>query len=231
MRVSVFGANGATGRLLVRQALDAAHEVTAVTRRPAEFPFTHPRLAVALADVADTQAVTRAVEGSHAVLSSLGVPFTRQPVTVYSEGAAVIAAAMSRLGMKRIVVVSSTAVEPHHHAEGGFMLNRVMQPLVSRTIGKTTYADMRVMEDILRASDLDWTVIRSAGLFEAGQVSPYQVSDGPLDGVFTSREDLAACMLEQATDSTFLRKTIEVTTSEGAPTLWQMIRREAFKKS
>ena len=39
MRLSVFGANGATGRLLVRQALDAGHEVTAVTRRPAEFPL------------------------------------------------------------------------------------------------------------------------------------------------------------------------------------------------
>lgn len=229
MLLSVFGANGGTGRLLIRQALDAGHEVTAVTRRPADFPFAHPRLFVAGADVADGRAVTRAMEGSQAVLSSLGVPFTRQPISVYSEGVSVIGAAMSRLGIKRIVVVGSTAVEPHPHAEGGFMLNRVMQPLVSRTIGKTTYADMRAMEDILRASDLDWTVIRSAGLFEAGRVSAYQVSDGPLDGVFTSREDLAACMLAQVSDTRFIRKTIEVTTSEGVPTLWQMIRREAFK--
>lgn len=229
MLLSVFGANGGTGRLLVRQALDAGHEVTAVTRRPADFPFSHPRLFVAGADVADGRAVARAIEGSQAVLSSLGVAFTRQPISVYSEGVSAIGAAMSRLGIKRIVVVGSTAVEPHPHAEGGFMLNRVMQPLVSRTIGKTTYADMRAMEDILRASDLDWTVIRSAGLFDAGRVSAYQVSDGPLDGVFTSREDLAACMLAQVSDSRFIRKTIEVTTSEGVPTLWQMIRREAFK--
>jgi hypothetical protein len=68
-------------------------------------------------------------------------------------------------------------------------------------------------------------------LFEAGHVSFYQVSDGQLDGVFTSREDLADCLLAQVSDSRFVRKTIEVTTSEGAPTLWQMIRREAFKKS
>src|SRR5947209_7368698 len=136
MRLTVFGANGGTGRILVRQALGAGHEVTAVTRRPAEFPFTHPRLVVAGADVVDGQAVTRAVEGSQAVLSSLGVPFTSKPITVYSEGVSVIAAAMSRLGVKRIVTVSSTAVEPHPHAEGGFLLNRVMQPLVSRTIGK-----------------------------------------------------------------------------------------------
>jgi uncharacterized protein YbjT (DUF2867 family) len=230
MRISVFGANGGTGRVLVRQALDAGHEVVAVTRRPGEFPLTHPRLVIVGADVRDSQAVRRAVEGAGAVLSSLGVPFTRKPVTVYSEGVSVITAAMSRLGVKRIAVVSSTAVEPHPHAEGGFMLNRVMQPLVSATIGKTTYADMRVMEDILRRSDLDWTVVRSAGLFEAGRVSSYQISDGPLDGVFTSREDLAACLLAQAGDSRFAGKTIEVTTSERVPTLWQMIRREAFKK-
>jgi nucleoside-diphosphate-sugar epimerase len=127
--------------MLVRQALDAGHEVVAVTRRPGEFPFTHPRLVIAGADARDGQAVYRAVEGSGAVLSSLGVPFTRKTVTVYSEGVSVITAVMSRLGVKRIAVVSSTAVEPHPHAEGGFMLNRCMQPLVSATIGKTTYAD------------------------------------------------------------------------------------------
>ncbi|WP_222849191.1 NAD(P)H-binding protein [Trebonia kvetii] len=59
MRLSVFGANGGTGRLLVRQALDAGDEVTAVTRRPAEFPFTHPHLIVVRADVAEVQAVTK----------------------------------------------------------------------------------------------------------------------------------------------------------------------------
>jgi putative NADH-flavin reductase len=231
MRLAVFGANGGTGRLLVRQALDGGHSVVAVTRRPAAFPFAHARLVVAGADVRDGQAVTRAIDGADAVLSSLGVPFTRRPVTVYSLGISAITAAMGRLGVKRVVAVTSTAVEPHHHADGGFMLNHVMQPLISRTIGRTSYADMRVMEDILRAGELDWTVIRPGGLFDAGHISSYQVSDGPLDGLYTSRDDLAACLLEQADDLRYVRMTIEVTTSEGTPTLWQLIRREAFKRN
>jgi putative NADH-flavin reductase len=229
MRLTIFGANGATGRVLVGQALAAGHEVTAVTRHPAGFPITGSGLVVAEADVYDGRAVASAIEGSDAVLSALGVPFTRRPITVYSEGIANIAEAMSRLGVKRIVAVSSTTVEPHAHRDGGFLLNRVLQPVISATLGKSTYADMRAMEGILRASDLDWTVVRSAGLFDAGQVSAYQVSDGPLDGVFTSREDLAACLLAQAADVRFVRKAVEVTTSEGVPTLWQLIRREAVK--
>lgn len=39
MNIAVFGANGATGRLLVQQALDAGHDVAAVTRRPSAFPL------------------------------------------------------------------------------------------------------------------------------------------------------------------------------------------------
>jgi nucleoside-diphosphate-sugar epimerase len=172
--------------------------------------------------------VAAAVDGAGAVLSCLGVPFTRRPVTIYSAGMAAVTAAMSARGVKRLAVVSSTAVEPHPHADGGFLLNRVLQPVITATLGKSTYTDMRAMEALLRRSDLDWTIIRSAGLFDAGQVSDYQVSDGPLDGVFTSRADLADCLLAQATDLQFTRKVIEVTTSEGVPTLWQMIRHEAF---
>ena len=230
MRIVIFGANGQTGRLLTEQALAACHNVAAVTRRPAEFPITHNRLTVIGADVHDGLAVDRAIEGADVVLSALGVPFTRKQITVYSKGAGHIIAAMSRHGVKRLVVVSSSATEPHHHADGGFLLNRVLQPLVTATIGKTTYADMRRMEGILRGSDLDWTIMRPSGLFDAPGVTAYQLHEDQAPGIFTSRADLAASMLDQATDTRFMRKAAAVTTSQGVPTLFQMMRREALKK-
>ena len=226
--ITIFGANGATGRVAVRRALAAGYEVTAVTRRPEQFPLHDERLTVFGADVNDQAAAARAIEGADVVLSSIGVPFTRAPITVYSKAATTILAGMARHGVKRLAVVSSTAVEPHPHAEGGFMLNRVMQPLIAKTIGKTTYTDMRTMEGIVRMSGVDWTIIRPSGLFDADQVSDYQVGDGQLDGVFTSRTDLADLLVRQATENSFVGKTIEITTSQGAPTLLQVIRREAF---
>ncbi|WP_131767052.1 NAD(P)-dependent oxidoreductase [Candidatus Protofrankia californiensis] len=230
MRIVVFGANGPTGRLLTEQALAAGHDVAAVTRRPAEFPITHERLDVAEADVHDTQAVDRTVEGADVVLSTLGVPFTRKPINIYSDGIHNITAAMVRYGVKRVVVVSSSAAEPHHHADGGFLLNRVFQPLITATIGKTTYADMRRMEGFLRGSDLDWTIMRPSGLFDAPGVTSYELREDQAPGIFTSRADLAASLLEQAADARFVHKAVAVTTSEGAPTLFQMLRREAFKR-
>jgi putative NADH-flavin reductase len=228
MRIVVFGANGGTGRLLTQQALDAGHEVVAVTRKPDQFPLAHPRLTVVGADVLDGAAVTRAVEGSEAVLSTLGVPFTRRPVSIYSAGAVTMAAAMARHAITRLVVVSSAGTEPHHHQGAGFLMNRVMQPLVTATIGKTTYADMRAMEAYLQRTELDWTVVRPSGLFDAPAVSRYQLRENQSDGIFTSRADLAASMLAQTTSGRWSRKKVAVTTSEGVPTLLQMIRREAF---
>jgi putative NADH-flavin reductase len=228
MRIVVFGANGGTGRLLTQQALHAGHEVVAVTRKPDEFPFAHSCLTVAQANVHDRAAVACAVDRSEAVLSTLGVPFTRRPIHTYSAGIFNIGAAMEQHGVARVVVVSSSATEPHRHEGAGFLMNRIMQPLVTATIGKTTYADMRAMEAYLCDSELDWTVIRPSGLFDAPAVSSYQLRENQADGVFTSRADLAACLLAQVTSTRWLRKKVAVTTSEGAPTLLQMVRREAF---
>ena len=164
------------------------------------------------------------------MLSALGVPYTRKPVNVYSDGIRNIAAAMSRHEVKRLVVVSSSATEPHHHADGGFLMNRVLQPLITATIGKTTYSDMRRMEEIVRSSDLEWTIMRPSGLFDAPSVTRYELHEDQAPGIFTSRADLAASLLEQATDVRFVRKAVAVTTSDGAPKLFQMLRREAFKR-
>lgn len=229
MRIAIFGANGGTGRQLTEQALTAGHDVRAVTRHPADFPLRDERLAVVKADVYDAQAVDHAVDGTDVVLSTLGVPYTRKSITIYSEGTRNIVAAMSRHGTKRLVVVSSSATEPHHHADGGFLLNRVLQPLITATIGKTTYADMRCMEQLLHNSNLAWTIMRPSGLFDAPAVSAYELHEHQAPGIFTSRMDLAASMLKQASDTRFLRKAVAVTTADGAPTLSQIIRREAFK--
>src|SRR4051794_18760813 len=102
MRIVIFGANGQTGRVLTRQALDAGHTAIAVTRRPDAFPFADAALTVAGADVLDADAVVAIVSDADAVVSTLGVPFTREPVDTYSGGATNIVAAMRQTGVRRL---------------------------------------------------------------------------------------------------------------------------------
>ncbi|MEU1545582.1 NAD(P)H-binding protein [Nocardia sp. NPDC005745] len=228
MRITVFGANGPTGRLLTGQALAAGHQVTAVTRQPDSSPLRHDRLEVAGADVLDPAAVDAVVAGRDAVLSTLGVPAGKEPITTYSRGVANIVAAMDRHRVRRLAVVSSSGVEPHSYSDGGFLFNRILLPYVTRVLGKTLYDDMRRMEALVRASDLDWTIVRPSGLYHLPSVTDYTIVDGHADSRFTARVDLAASMLALLDDDHHLRATVSVVTTDDNPTLLQWIRGEAL---
>jgi nucleoside-diphosphate-sugar epimerase len=230
MRIVIFGANGQTGRLATRRALDAGHTTVAVTRRPGDFPFTDPALIVAGADVRDADAITDIVGGADAVVSTLGVPFTREPVDTYSKGTANIVGAMQSSGVKRLVVVSSTGAYPAQGRTGAPFALRVFEPVITKTIGKTVYDDIRRMESVVRDSGLDWTIVRPSGLFDLSQVTEYVAGEVDPVGAFTSRSDLAdylvALAIQQGREDT-----VTISTTADNPTMWQMIRREAFKSA
>src|SRR4051812_5845498 len=230
MRLVIFGANGQTGRLLTRQALDAGHTAVAVTRRPEDFPIADPALTVAGADVHDAAALVDIVAGADAVLSTLGVSFTRDPVDTYSVGTRNIVAAMQTVGARRLAVVSSAALEHYPERTGTPFAMRLVEPIITRTIGKTVYDDMRRMETIVRESNVDWTIVRPSGLFDLPFVTEYVAGEVDPVGTFTSRTDLADYLIRLASD-TGHHDTVVISTTVDTPTMWQMIRREAFKSA
>jgi putative NADH-flavin reductase len=230
MKIIVFGANGPTGRILTRMALAEDHQVVAFTRRPDSFPIQHPALHVQAGDIHDRAGVTKAIVGGDAVLSTVGVPFTKAPITVYSDGATNIIAGMRTAGIKRLVCVTSSAVDPHPEPLGGFFFTHVAEPYVTKVLGRTTYDDMRRMEAIVRGSDLAWTIVRPSGLFEAAEVTPYEIALDHIGHRFTSRTDLADCLLRQATDDQYARATLAVATTAIKPNMLKLIWREAIHK-
>ena len=240
MNIVVFGANGGTGRLLVRQALDAGHTVTAVTRHPDTFTLgadgtlANEKLTVLAADVHDPNAVDRAVSGHDVVLSALGVPYGRKPITVYSVGITNIIAAMDRHGIRRLVCVSSSATDPatrYHDTGGGLIFEKVLKPFITKTLGKQLYADMLRMERLVQASDLDYTIVRPSGLFETPAVTEYVDAEIELPERFTSRADLAAFMLRLGEGDEYSRTSAAVATVSTHPRVIDLLRQEAFARS
>jgi putative NADH-flavin reductase len=231
VHVAVFGANGPTGRLLTAQALSHGHTVTVVTRRPDEFPLRHEHLVVVAGDVLDQQTAQCAVDGTAAVLSTLGVPFGRKPISIYSAGTAAIIKAMQHAGVNRFACVSSSATDPtqrHRDTGGGLLFEKALKPVITNTLGRTLYADMQRMETLVSASDLDWTIIRPSGLFETAAVTDYRTAESFIAGRDTSRADLADLLLRQLTETDYLRKAVAVATFAEQPTVWQLIRSEAI---
>jgi putative NADH-flavin reductase len=228
MRTVIFGASGPTGRQLTAQALAAGHEVVAVSRRAGAIAPS-PGLTVVTADVTEPASLDAAIAGGDAVLSVLGVPPSGKPISVYSQGVAAIAAAMRRHGVRRLLAVSSSVLDPRWRPTGEHFFNYVLDPLVNRRIGRTAHEDMRRMEALLRSSDLRWTVVRPAGLFSLPQVTDYEVAEDVADGLFTARSDLAAAMLAQTGQDRFARRAMAVITTATRPSLPGLIWREAIR--
>jgi putative NADH-flavin reductase len=233
MNITVLGANGGTGRLLVAVALEAGHAVTALTRHPAAFPIHHNNLRVITGDVLVDADVSDSIAGADAVLSALGVPYGRREITLYSRSMISIIAGMDRLGVRRLACVSSSATDQEFARQdtgGGFFFEKVLKPIIENTMGKTLYEDMRRMEALVRASDLDWTIVRPSGLFATDGVTDYAVGENFLPQRFTSRSDLADFLLRQATETEFVGKAVAVATLSPQPTVLELIRNEALAK-
>ena len=98
MRIAVLGASGATGRLLVRAALDRGLEVTAIARDPARIPIPdHPALTKVKADVNEPDSITRAVSGSEVLVSGLGIGKADAVGTLAAGARAAVASGVPRV--------------------------------------------------------------------------------------------------------------------------------------
>jgi putative NADH-flavin reductase len=198
MKIALFGATGGTGRHTIRQACDAGHEVTAVVRDPVRLTESHPRLTVLQADVMDPAAIGPAIAGRDAVVSALGSRDGRVPTTLCADSAASIVQAMRGARVRRLVVVSAGTLTT---AGDGPLTRLVMKPLLARLL-KHTIADKRRMEDLVRASGLQWTIVRPPMLTDGPHTGAYRTAiDHNVRGTLrVSRADLADCILRCLVD-------------------------------
>ncbi|MFI6169114.1 NAD(P)-dependent oxidoreductase [Nocardia sp. NPDC051052] len=220
----VFGASGPTGLQVIQQAIDKGYEVTAAVRRPDEFPLTAPSLQVVRVDALDAESVENAVAGQDAVISILGGKYTMKPVSIFSEGLGNILPAMAAHNIERLVCVSSVCV-PGKAAPGETFLFRAALLPILRTLGRTAYFDMGRMEEIVRNSGLDWTIVRASGLFDGTRVTDYTIAASSIPGRYTSRADLADALLREVTENRNVKATVDVVTTEGVPRLTDSFRR------
>lgn len=203
MKVLVVGSTGGTGLELVEQALEEGHQVTAFARRPEALRIRHDNLAVNQGDILDEAAVEGAVRGQDAVLCALGVRKLGAN-TILSDGTRNLIRAMERRGVRRLVVESSLGVGDSRGQLGGWY-NWIMVPLFLKQV----FEEKERQETLVRASALEWVIVRPAVLTHGPRTGKYRAGFAANDGRIRrriSRADTAEFMLKQVTDNAFLRQ-------------------------
>ncbi|MEV6137227.1 SDR family oxidoreductase [Nocardia sp. NPDC051990] len=198
MRIAVFGATSTVGRLVVEQALEQGHEVTAFTRNAASVQQRHERLQVVEGNVLDTSSVERAVAGQDAVLISLGAG--RKGV-IRAEGTRAVLEAMDRTGVKRLICQTTLGV-----GDSRGNLNFLWKYVMFGMLLREAYADHEKQEEYVRGSNLDWTIVRPSAFTDGPRTDTYR-HGFPADtnglSLKIARADIAAFMLTQLTDPTY----------------------------
>jgi putative NADH-flavin reductase len=203
MKLVIFGASGGTGRQLVEQALAAGHEVIAFVRDPAKLNIQHDCLRIVQGDVIDPVAVERAVNGAQAVISVLNTRRDAKgsPIT---HGTQNILAAMKKYGVRRLVFSAApSARDPKDAPDLRFKL---MIGLV-RLIARAGYEDMVGSAQAVRASDVDWTIVRLPFPTDDPKTGHVRVGFVNKDtGTRISRADAAEFILNEVQEARYLRQ-------------------------
>ena len=204
MKLTIFGAAGKSGRELVEQALAQGHEVTAFARNPAAIKTEHPKLKVIQGDALDAARVSEAVAGQDAILFAIGIN-RRSTMTVCTDATRNIITAMKERGVRRLIVLSAYGAG---ETKDTALYSKVLRSLIGKRV-----EDKDRQEELIRASDLDWVLVRPPLLTNGARRGTYRTGfDIPIK-LFSSvsRADVADFMLKQLTDDAYLRQAPTIT--------------------
>jgi putative NADH-flavin reductase len=210
LNILVIGATRHTGNQVMRQSLNAGHTVTALARDPARIDVQHEQLRVVRGDVLDPATLGQAMAGCDAVVSSLGATSAyRAPTTLYSDGMRNIIQAMRAAGVGRLIAVSAA---PLSRDEGDTLPMRLLMKPLMWAILKEPYTDLARMEEEIRESGLDWTIMRPPRLTDKPPTGHYRtaVNRSVRRGYSIGRSDLAGAILKLLDDPTTIHAAIGI---------------------
>jgi putative NADH-flavin reductase len=201
VRLALMGASGRIGSHVLAWALASGHEVTALARSPQSLTAADG-LTVVAGDATDEAAVAETVAGADAVLSALGPRGAKSPALL-AGAARNLVAATDEAGCRRLVCVSAAGAFIESDPDTGLLIKAILPRVFARP-----FADVRAMEAVIRASDLEWTLVRPTRLVNTPLTGHYRVRPDypPRGGGKISRADVAHFMAAVLTDGTWVRE-------------------------
>ncbi|GAB4032338.1 NAD(P)-dependent oxidoreductase [Spirosoma gilvum] len=208
MQVLVVGATGGTGKQAVEQALQRGHYVTAFVRDSSKLGIQHPNLTILTGDVLNPETLLPAVRRQEVVLCALGSRPGQKDETV-AQGTINLMDVMKRCRVQRLLVVSSLGVGTSYEEAP------LPSKLIIKTLLKGAIDEKEKQEKAIRESDLDWIIARPTRLTDGPLTGQYRLGEHLPFSTFSlpsiNRADVAAFLLDQLENDTYLRKAVTIT--------------------
>jgi putative NADH-flavin reductase len=145
-------------------------------------------------DVRDARALSNAVAGCDALVSTIGTGTSGKPTDLYSQATANELQAMADNSIPTIEVISAAPAGPRD--EQPWIQRRILFPVLDRLFAGA-YRDMQRMETTLQQSDIEWIALRPPRLVNRPPKGAYRIDTKPLpSGRSITLSDLAAALLD-----------------------------------
>ena len=153
-------------------------------------------------DATDPAAVADVVAGADAVLSALGSRGAKTP-GLLGAAASVVTQAMVKHGVGRLICVSAAGAFIREDPEASPLVKAILPRVFARP-----FADVREMERVVRASALDWTLVRPTRLVNDPGRGEFRIRDQyPAPGLTRiARADVAQFMMAELTEPDYIRQ-------------------------
>jgi putative NADH-flavin reductase len=204
MNVLVIGAAGKTGKLVVESAIAAGHAMTAFVHDPSTYSAP-PGVKVVAGDATDAKVVSDACEGQDAVIDAVGGKTPYKHTELERSVASAVIDGMTAHGVRRLIVISALGVGDSLE-QTGFFYEHLLLPTFLR--GST--ADKEAMEARVRASGLEFVIVRPAVLNDHDAAGEVKVFEGDEKAHKITRADTARFCVEQLASDLHLGQAVTI---------------------
>lgn len=200
-KVAVLGGTGKAGRYLVNLLISRKYHVKLLARDPGKIILHDGFVEVIAGNARDYESVFKLLRDCDAVISTLG-PSRKEPDTCSIATGNVIRA-MHTLNLKRYIELAGLAINAPGDNKG------ILTRLVTGVMDIFVPAIIRDRQEgyrLLAESNLDWTIVRSSMIELTNSVRAVKTSLEDSPGRKVSSTTLALFMIDQLTDTRYIRK-------------------------
>lgn len=214
MKILLLGATGRTGKLILETALQKGHEINCLVRKPEQIR-ERTGLKVFKGNANNINDLLKAIEDCKSIITALNIsrnsdfPWSklRTPGNYLSDVAGKLVPIGEEKKVRRIVVCSAWGV-----AETKDDIPKWFKWFIENSNIGITYKDHERQEELLRKSNLNWTIVRPTGLTNSKNHQKIKETFGkiPKPGLTISRASVANYMLNSIDDNNLIKKVVVI---------------------
>jgi len=201
--VLIIGASKGIGLEVLRQAIAVGHQVRAFSRSANQIGISNSKLEKRRGDALNEADIYAALDNIDVVVQTLGVSAGNlfQPVTLFSDATRILVSSMERRSIKRLITVTGFGAGDSRDAIS------YLQLVPFRLFLGRAYDDKDVQEQIIKSSQLDWTIARPGILTNGPRSDHYKVliKTSQWHNGFISRADVADFIVHSIDNEKYVR--------------------------